>query len=39
MRCRKISEPASQQLQLDTSAVRSLLLGFPSSGAPLVAAK
>lgn len=32
LRCRKISEPASQQLQLDASAVRSLLLSFPSSG-------
>ena len=34
LRCRKISEPASQQLQLDASAVRTLLLGFPSSGIP-----
>jgi hypothetical protein len=31
-RCRKIGEAGSQQLLLDTHAVRSLLLGFPTSG-------
>ena len=31
-RCRKIGEAGSQQLLLDTHAVRSLLLGFPASG-------
>ncbi len=31
-RCRKIGEAGSQQLLLDTHAVRGLLLTFPASG-------
>ena len=32
-RCRKVSEAGSQQLLLDTQAIKSLLLDFPSAGA------
>ncbi|CAL8463747.1 g3281 [Coccomyxa elongata] len=33
-RCRKISEAGSQQLLLDTQAIKALLLDFPSAGKP-----
>ncbi len=31
-RCRKVSEAGSQQLLLDTQAIKALLLDFPSAG-------
>jgi hypothetical protein len=31
-RCRKLSEAGSQQLLLDTQAIKALLLDFPSAG-------
>ncbi|CAL5224462.1 g7153 [Coccomyxa viridis] len=33
-RCRKVSEAGSQQLLLDTQAIKALLLDFPSAGKP-----
>jgi len=32
-RCRKVGEAGSQQLLLDTQAIKALLLDFPSAGA------
>ena len=32
-RCRKVSEAGSQQLLLDTQAIKALLLDFPAAGA------
>ena len=33
LKCRKLTEAGSQQLLLDTQAIRGLLLEFPASGA------
>ena len=32
LKCRKLTEAGSQQLLLDTQAIRGLLLEFPSGG-------
>ena len=34
-RCRKIGEAGSQQLLLDTQAIKGLLLDLPAAGIPL----
>lgn len=36
-RCRKVGEAGSQQLLLDTQAIKALLLDLPSAGAPAAA--